>query len=226
MNVAIVVAGGKGTRFGGDRPKQFLELDGIPIIIQTLRRFERSAEISEVVVVLPAEETAGFQSLIAEFNLKKILRVVAGGATRAQSVKCGLDTIEAAEVLAIHDAVRPLVTPDEIDGVVRAAAESGAAILTAAVSDTIKEVREDWVVQTVPRATLRRALTPQCFRLEIIKRAYAALPQIESSGLEVSDDSMLVERLGISVVAVKGDARNFKITTKEDLAVAELLLSQ
>ncbi len=114
--------------------------------------------------------------------------MVAGGETRAQSVKRGLDAIEAAEVVAVHDAVRPLVTPEEIDRVVQAAAESGAAILVAPVSDTIKEVTGQQVMRTVPRANLRRALTPQCFRLEILKRAYDALPEIEASGLEVNDD--------------------------------------
>lgn len=224
MNVAIVVAGGKGTRFGGDRPKQFLELDGIPIIIQTLRQFERSQTIGAVVVVLPAVEAASFRHLIEKFELKKISQVVAGGETRAQSVKCGLDAIEAAEVVAIHDAVRPLVMPEEIDRVVQAAAETGAAILAASVSDTIKEVNGEQVLQTVPRATLRRALTPQCFRLDILKRAYAALSEMEASGLEVSDDSMLVERLGISVAAVEGNSRNIKITTPEDLALVESIL--
>lgn len=225
MNVAIVVAGGKGTRFGGDRPKQFLELGGIPIIIQTLTQFELSRTIGEVVVVLPAVETASFHQLIEKFELKKISRVVAGGETRAQSVKCGLDAIAAADVMAVHDAARPLVTPEEIDRVVQAASEAGAAILTAIVSDTIKEVNGAQVERTVPRANLRRALTPQCFRLEILKRAYSTLSELEASGIEVSDDSMLVERLGISVVAVAGNARNIKITTKEDLAVAEALLN-
>jgi 2-C-methyl-D-erythritol 4-phosphate cytidylyltransferase len=108
MNVAIVVAGGKGVRFGGDRPKQFLEVNGSPIIIHTLRQFERCREIGSVVVVLPAEKTAGFQSLIEKFALQKVTRIVAGGATRAQSVKTGLATIEEAEVVAVHDGVRPL----------------------------------------------------------------------------------------------------------------------
>src|SRR5258705_6818047 len=151
MNVAIVVAGGKGLRFGGDRPKQFLEVNGSPIIIHTLRQFERCREIGSVVVVLPAEETAGFQSLIQKFDLQKVAQVVAGGATRSQSVKQGLSTIDKADLVAVHDGVRPLVTPDEIDAVVKAAAESGAAILVAGVADTIKEVRSDRVVNTLPR---------------------------------------------------------------------------
>jgi len=224
MNVAIVVAGGKGIRFGSDRPKQFLELNGTPVIIHTLRQFELCREIETVIVVLPAEDTAGFASLQEKFGLKKIAQVVPGGATRAQSVASGLAAIDDAEVIAVHDGVRPLVSPDEIDRVVRAADQSGAAILVATVRDTIKDVRGAQVMNTLPRANLRRALTPQCFRLDILRRAYSRLSEIESGGLEVTDDSFLVERLGVEVVTVEGSARNIKITTAEDLAIAEMLL--
>lgn len=221
MNVAIVVAGGQGVRFGGDRPKQFLEVHGSPIIIHTLRQFERCREIGSVVVVLPAEETAGFQSLMEKFALQKVTRVVAGGVTRAQSVKHGLAAIDTAEVVAVHDGVRPLVTPDEIDAVVRAASETGAAILVAGIPDTIKDVRSNRVINTLPRVNLRRALTPQCFRIDILKRAYEQLEQLEASAIEVTDDSFLVERLGVEVATIEGSARNIKITREEDLAIAE-----
>lgn len=224
MNIAIVVAAGKGTRLGGDRPKQFLELRGVPVIIHTLRQFERSKQIDEVVTVLPAEATAGFQSLAREFGLTKARRALVGGATRAQSVRNGLSAIETAEIVAIHDGVRPFVTPEEIDRVVAAARESGVAILTAAVSDTIKRVESDRIVETVSRTILRRALTPQCFRLDILKRAYEQLDELESSGVEITDESFLVERLGIEIVSVEGSARNIKITSQEDLKQAEALL--
>jgi len=224
MNVAILVGGGRGVRFGGDRPKQFLELNGTPIIVHTLRQFELSRQIDQVVVVLPASEITVFQSLVDKFDLKKISRVVAGGETRAQSVKSGLAAIEQAEVVAVHDAVRPLVTPDEIDRVVVAATRSGAAILVAAVSETIKEVEDKRVARTIPRAHLRRALTPQAFHFDILKRAYEQLEQLESSGVEVTDDSFLVERLGVAVSVVEGNACNIKITTPEDLAIAEAFL--
>src|SRR5215468_3666445 len=105
MNVAIVVAAGKGTRLGGARPKQFLELAGAPVIIHTLRQFERSKQINEVITVLPAEDTAGFESLAQKFELTKVERVVAGGATRAQSVRNGLHAIAAARIVAVHDGV-------------------------------------------------------------------------------------------------------------------------
>ena len=224
MNVAIIVAGGKGTRFGGNRPKQFLEINGTPIIVHTLRQFEHAQEIDRVVVAVPAEEVNTFRFAVEESNLEKVSQVVAGGDTRPQSVKCGLASIEAANVVAVHDAVRPLVTPEEIDQVVLAANNSGAAILVAPVSDTIKEVDHDRILRTVRRAQLRRALTPQCFRFDILKRAYADLEEIESLRIDVTDDSFLVERLGVPITIVKGSARNIKITNQEDLAVAKTLL--
>jgi 2-C-methyl-D-erythritol 4-phosphate cytidylyltransferase len=223
MNVAIVVAAGKGTRLGGNRPKQFLELDGIPIVIRTLRQFERCRQIDDIVVVLPAAEIDSFFSGAKEFEWKS-LRVVAGGPTRAQSVQRGLAAIDEAELVAVHDGVRPFVTPEEIDRLVAAASFTGAAILVAPVADTIKEVKRNRIIRTVPRSDLRRALTPQCFRLDILKRAYARLAEVEADGIEVTDDSLLVERLGIEIVAVEGSARNIKITRQEDLVLGEALL--
>ena len=224
MNVAIVVAAGKGTRLGGDRPKQFLELDGIPVIFHTLRQFERCREIDEVVAVLPAEETAAFQSLAQQFGQQKLSRVIAGGETRAQSVLRGLASIHEADIVAVHDGVRPFVAPEEIDQVVGAARTGGAAILVAPVADTIKEINNGRVVRTLARSQLRRALTPQCFRFDILKRAYDQLAEVEGEGIEVTDDSLLVERLGVEIVAVEGSARNIKITKEEDLMIGEAIL--
>ena len=223
MNVAIVVAAGKGTRLGGDRPKQFLELGGVPVIIHTLRQFERCTQINEVITVLPAEDSAGFESLAQKFELRKAKHAIAGGATRAQSVRNGLAAIASAEIVAVHDGVRPFVTPQEIDEVVVTAQKSGAAILAGAVADTIKRVEGDRIVETVPRAELRRALTPQCFRFDILKRAYEQLDELESQGVEITDESFLVERLGIAIVTVEGSSRNIKITTESDLAFASQL---
>jgi 2-C-methyl-D-erythritol 4-phosphate cytidylyltransferase len=224
MNVAIVVAAGKGTRLGGNRPKQFLELGGIPVIIHTLKQFERCREINEIVVVLPGEETDSFLPFAKEFGLQKPMRAVAGGETRAQSVERGLALIDEAEIVAVHDGVRPFVTPEEIDRVVAAARATGAAILVAPVPDTIKEIKSGRVIRTLPRGNLRRALTPQCFRLEILKRAYQTLSEIEAAGGEVTDDSLLAERLGLEVVAIEGSSRNIKITQEEDLVLAEAIL--
>lgn len=225
MNVAIVVAAGKGTRLGGARPKQFLELRGVPVIIHTLRQFERCQEINEVITVLPAEDTAGFESLTKQFELKKAGRTVPGGATRAQSVRNGLNAIDEADIVAVHDGVRPFVTPEEIDQVVAAARENGAAVLMSPVADTIKRVQDGRIIETVSRAELRRALTPQVFRYALLKRAYETLDELESNGVEITDDSSLVERLGVEVVTVEGSAHNIKITNEEDLAVADALLN-
>jgi 2-C-methyl-D-erythritol 4-phosphate cytidylyltransferase len=224
MNVAIVVAGGQGTRFGGNRPKQFFEINGTPIIIHSLRQFEQSRQIQRIIVVIPANEISTFHHFVDDFGLKKVASAVAGGDTRAQSVRNGLAEIEEAKVVAVHDAARPLVTSDEIDRVVTVAAETGAAILVAPVSDTIKHVQGEQIISTMARAELRRALTPQAFHFHILKRAYQDLEQLESSGVEVTDDCFLVERLNVRVSAVAGSARNIKITNREDLAIAEAIL--
>ena len=224
MNVAIVVAAGSGTRLGGNRPKQFLELGGVPIVIHALRQFERCQAISEIVTVLPAEETAGFSSQAPDFGLQKLSRVVAGGKTRAQSVRHGMDVVGEAEIVAVHDGVRPFVTTEEIGRVVEAAKTSGAAVLVAPVADTIKDVQGGRIIGTVPRDNLRRALTPQCFNFAILRRAFEALDELEAAGVEVTDESFLVERQGVEIVAVEGSARNIKITREEDLVLAEALL--
>jgi len=223
MNVAIIAAAGQGTRMGGTRPKQFVELAGVPVIIHTLKRFEQCAAIQEVIVVLPAQDASKFLTLAGKYGLRKLARVVPGGATRAESVWRGLQSVRAAtaEIVAVHDGVRPFVTVEEIEQTVRAAHASGAAILTAPVIDTIKEVNNSQVVRTLERTRLQRALTPQCFRYELLRRAYEQSPELVASA---TDDSSLVESLGVTVTTVEGDARNIKITRPEDIALGEIIL--
>src|ERR1044071_7124756 len=146
------------------------------------------------------------------------------GATRADSVKRGLMTIRSATaaIVAVHDGVRPFVTVEEIDAVVAAAQSDGAAILVAPVTDTIKHVNDQRIVQTLDRGGLRRALTPQCFRYDVLRQAYEAADVTDPS---VTDESVLVEQLGHRVSIVEGSARNIKITTVEDLAIAEAILT-
>jgi len=224
MNIAIIAAAGAGTRMASDRPKQFLLLAGTPVIFHTLKVFEECASIQEVIVVLPVEESAGFLSMAGKMGLRKVARVVPGGATRAESVKRGLMAIRSAtaEIVAVHDGVRPFVTVDEINSVVAAAHADGAAILVAPVTDTIKQVNDRAVVKTLDREVLRRALTPQCFRYELLREAYQRADVNDPS---LTDESALVEQLGHRVTIVEGSARNIKITTAEDLVVAEALLA-
>ncbi len=226
MNVAIIAAAGQGTRMGGYTAKQFLELAGVPVIIHTLKRFEQCGAIHEIVVTLPEPDVASFQTLAGTYGLRKLARVVAGGATRAASVAQGLQAVSAAttEIIAVHDGVRPFVTPDEISQTIAAAQTTGAAILAAPATDTIKEIENDVVQRTLARRNLRHALTPQCFKYELLRRAYEQLNEVNAA--EVTDDSFLVERLGIPVRVVEGSARNIKITRPEDLAFAEILLKQ
>ncbi len=224
MNIAIIAAAGAGTRMASDRPKQFLLLAGTPVIIHTLKVFEQCESINEVIVVLPAAESAGFLSLATKFGLRKVARVVPGGVTRADSVKRGLLAIRAAtaEIVAVHDGVRPFVTVEEVDAVVTKAQTDGAAILVAPVTDTIKQVDDGRVVQTLDRGALRRALTPQCFRYELLRQAYQTADVTDSSA---TDESVLVEHLGHPISVIDGSPRNIKITTVEDLAIAEAMLT-
>lgn len=223
MNVAIIAAAGQGTRMAGKRPKQFLELAGTPIIFHTLQAFEQCDAIQEIIVVLAADEADGFLSLAEKQGARKIRSVVTGGATRAESVLCGLQAAPegTTEIVAVHDGVRPFVTPDEISRTVEAARREGAAILVSTPVDTVKEVSEGAVVRTLKRAGLRNALTPQCFRYKLLRRAY---DEVDVSDPDLTDESSLVERLGARIVVVEGSARNIKITRPEDLLVGEALL--
>jgi 2-C-methyl-D-erythritol 4-phosphate cytidylyltransferase len=225
MNIAIIAAAGQGTRLGGKRAKQFLELAGVPVIVHTLKKFELCAAIQEVVLVLPAAETTSFLEMAGKYALRKLARVVPGGETRGESVWRGLQGVRAAtaEIIAVHDGVRPFVTIDEIERTVRAAEMSGAAILTAPVVDTIKEVETEAVARTLERAHLRCALTPQCFRYELLRRAYEQSAELIT---KATDDSSLVETLGATVRIVEGSSRNIKITRPEDIALAEIILRQ
>jgi len=225
MNIAIIAAAGAGTRMASDRPKQFLQLAGKPVIFHALQPFEECESINEVIVVLPAAESAGFLSLAGKYGLRKVSRVVPGGVTRADSVKRGLMAIRSAtaKIVAVHDGVRPFVTVEEISRTVEAARLHGAAILVAPATDTIKQVSEQRVVKTLDRAGLRRALTPQCFQYELLRQAYQ---HADVNDPLLTDESALVEQLGKPVSVVEGSSRNIKITTSSDLLIAEALLNE
>jgi 2-C-methyl-D-erythritol 4-phosphate cytidylyltransferase len=222
MNSAIIVAAGSGTRFGTKTPKQFLEILGKPLLIYTLELFESCSVIDEIILVLSTKEIINFRQTVKKYNLKKLAKIIPGGQTRAASVLNGLNEIDSqrCEIVAVHDGARPLVSVEEISATVEKAEETGAACLVATVTDTIKEVANGKITGTIDRSKLRRALTPQCFRYEILKRAFA---ENEISEF-VTDECFLVEKLGYEIATVEGSAQNIKITLQEDFVFAENLL--
>lgn len=222
MNIAIIVAAGSGKRFGGETPKQFLEILGKPLIIHTLECFESCSSIDEIILVLAKDEIENFNNKLSKHKLKKLTKIISGGKTRAGSVYNGLKEIKAetAEIIAVHDGARPLISGEEISKTIEKAKETGAACLVAKVTDTIKEISEGKIVQTIDRTRLRRALTPQCFRYEILKRAF------EENEIDeiATDESFLVESLGIKVSIIEGSPQNIKVTTPEDLIFVKNVL--
>ena len=224
MNVAIIVAAGSGTRFGSATPKQFLEIGGKPLLIHTIEKFENCADVVEIVLVLSSNETANFGAIAEKFKLTKLKKIVAGGKTRAESVFNGLNALDknSTEVVAVHDGARPFVSIEEITATIGKAKQTGAACLVALVTDTIKEVADGKIVQTIERRKLRRALTPQAFRFQILQKAFANADLSEAA----TDECFLVEKLGYEIAVIEGSAKNIKITTREDWNLAEMLLKE
>ena len=221
MNTAIIVAAGSGSRFGGDIPKQFARLAGKPVIIHTLEKFEACPAVDEVVLVLSEDGREHFELAVNGRSFSKIRKIVTGGSTRAASVKNGLNAVDpACHTVAVHDAARPLVSVDEITRTIETAVVVGAACLVAEVTDTIKEVRNGIIRGTADRSNLRRALTPQAFRTDILKRAFENTELSDA----VTDECYLVEKLGIDIAIVEGSSRNIKITREDDLRIAEAYL--
>ena len=224
MNIAIIVAAGTGSRFAASQPKQFVEILGKPLIIHTLERFEACPLVDEIILVLSLDGCREFASLDGHTAIKKLRSVATGGKTRAASVRNGLNKVDATKVniVAVHDGARPLVTVDEITRTIEKAIETGAACLVADVTDTIKEIDGETIGRTVDRGKLRRALTPQAFRYDILKAAFDAAELTE----DVTDECYLVEKLGVEIAIVEGSSRNIKITRPKDLILAEAILSE
>lgn len=221
MNSAIIVAAGSGTRFGSATPKQFLEIGGKPLIFHTLERFEKCASIDEIILVLAKNEIENFRKIAENHKIKKLKKTITGGKTRAESVSNGLKAIDAAsKIVAVHDGARPLVSTDEITATIEKAKETGAACLTAKVIDTIKRIENGKIAATIDRETLRRALTPQSFKTEILRKAFVKADLNESA----TDECFLVEKIGYEIAFVDGSAKNIKITTREDFEIAEIFL--
>jgi 2-C-methyl-D-erythritol 4-phosphate cytidylyltransferase len=222
---AIIVAAGAGRRIGGATPKSYLPIAGRPLILRTVDRVFSSHSVAEVILVVSANEIERCRHLLeADVALKGRPYVLqAGGATRQQSVRHGLQKISAGtDVVMIHDGARPFVSAALIDRCIAAAAAHGAAVVGLPVRDTIKQVGNDGYVQTTPeRAGLWEIQTPQIFQRELI---VAAHDWAAREGMEATDDAMVVERMDKSVFVVAGERTNFKITVPEDLVFAEALI--
>ncbi len=213
---AIIPAAGRGQRMGADRPKQYLPLGGRPVLWHVLARLEDSPLVADIVLVVRREDLDYCRQLSKSGGFAKVAALVPGGAERSASVYRGLQETRADMVL-VHDAVRPFISEGLLERVVAATREHGAALPALPVVETIKEVADDRVVGTLHRERLWQAQTPQGFDRQLLLRAYHA------AGIDAmaTDDAALVERLGHAVCVVPGEADNRKLTTPEDLAWAE-----
>ena len=223
--IALIVAGGSGTRFGADKPKQFLELCGRPILMHTIEAFERSLSgvEHEIVVTLPADQMEVWRDLCGEYGFAVAHRLVQGGQTRWHSVKNALtaavDDPAAVDVVAVHDGVRPLVSADLISRVLDTARRCGSAVPVVMLNDSVRQVVAD-TSRALDRSSLRAVQTPQVFDARLLVQAYG-LPFEET----FTDDASVIERAGGQVMLVEGDPNNLKITRPVDLALAEYRLS-
>lgn len=217
---AIIVAGGRGLRFGGAVRKQYLLLKRKPILWWSLRAFEKSPSIRWVILVVPADDIPDLRLKARAWRFHKLLQIVAGGRTRADSVRQGLSALPRdSRYVAVHDAVRPLVTPRLIEETLRQARRFRAAIAASPSKDTVKLADRSGRVQSTPsRDLVWLAQTPQTFERTLLERAHKA-----GRRLAATDDAMLVERLGVKVKLVEAPAENIKITRPADLVLANMI---
>ena len=221
--VAIIVAAGKGERVGAKLPKQFLNIGNKPILAHTLEKFEKARLVNEVVVVV-SEDYLGFCSreIIDAYEFGKIKRVVSGGKHRQDSVFNGLKSIDSnIDIVLIHDGARPFVKSQKIDQIIRACQKDGSTILALPIKETIKRVEKGKVITTLDRSKIWSVQTPQAFPYKVILDAYK---KAKKDKFIATDDSLLVERVGIEVRVIEGDNDNIKITTIQDLEMAEYLV--
>ncbi|HEX6226844.1 MAG TPA: 2-C-methyl-D-erythritol 4-phosphate cytidylyltransferase [Chryseolinea sp.] len=215
---ALIVAGGKGTRINSKTPKQFLELNGLPVLMHTVMAFDRYSRHITIILVLPEDDLQTWQSLCAQHKFERPLILQRGGETRFQSVKNGLQKIEGDGLVAIHDGVRPLVTEEIIANSFRIAAVRQSAIAAMPLKESIRMVDYD-NSKAVDRSKYRLIQTPQTFRVSLIRQAYEM-----KENLSLTDDASVAENSGHTISLFEGSYENVKITTTEDLVIADALL--
>ncbi len=233
MKVTVILpAAGLGTRMGravpekaGTSRKQFMLLEGSPILLHTIRKFASTPAVSEIVVALRPDDMEWVRELLRVEKFGKPVRLVEGGDSRQESVEHALATLDAGtELVAVHDAVRPFIEHNVLDKVFAEAEENGAAIVGIVPVDTVKQVHRNKIRQTIPRERLILAQTPQVFRFDLLKSAFA---KAREDGFAGTDESSLVERLDqVEVSVVPGSDRNLKITKPSDMDLARLFLAE
>ncbi len=223
FNSAIILAAGNGTRMNNDRAKQFIEIRGLPIMVRSAMAFEQSPEIHEIVVVTRAADIEGCTKILRDHGITKLTKVIAGGSTRQESAKMGFDAVNpACDFVAIHDAARCLITPENIEAVMETAYVSGSAACASRVVDTIKKTNgADTITETIDRENTWLVQTPQVFMADMYRAAaYMAV----RDHVTATDDCMLCERLGFQVKLVDTGRFNIKVTYPEDVMMAEMIL--
>jgi 2-C-methyl-D-erythritol 4-phosphate cytidylyltransferase len=230
MKVSVILpAAGLGTRMGrekaGTSRKQFMLLEGAPILIHTIRKFQRCPSVTEIVVALRPEDLDWARGLVHQEHPSKPVRFVEGGESRQQSVENALASLAPdTDLVAVHDAVRPFIEPELVEKVIAEAAHSGAAIVGIVPVDTVKRVHKNKIRATLPREHLVLAQTPQVFRFDLLRRAFEMARQDAFFG---TDESSLIERLEQTEVSVvQGTDRNLKITKPTDMDLARLFLAE
>jgi 2-C-methyl-D-erythritol 4-phosphate cytidylyltransferase len=219
----IIPAAGLGTRIGGEKPKQFLELNGIPILIKTIKLFDNIEEVESIIVPVHSEWHTYTKELVEKFDCKKVKEVTIGGKRRQESIHSNLNLpqIQESELILIHDAVRPFASQKLIRKLIEEAEEYGAVIPAIKPNDTIKEKNnKGFITKTLDRNKLVQVQTPQVYWKEIVIDAYE---KAGNSGYDGTDSAALVEFAGYKVFAIEGEETNFKITSKMDLEFAEFL---
>jgi 2-C-methyl-D-erythritol 4-phosphate cytidylyltransferase len=215
---ALIVAGGKGTRIQSHIPKQYLEVNGLPILLHTINAFFRYSEHITVILVLPHDDFTRWSELCEKFQFNKPIILQQGGDTRFQSVKNGLEKIDGDGLVAIHDGVRPLVSEDIIGASFRLAAVHKSAVAAVRLKESIRMTDQD-NTKAVDRSRFRLIQTPQTFDVRLIKQAYTI-----KEDQSLTDDASVAERSGHVISLFEGSYENIKITTQEDLIVAEALM--
>jgi 2-C-methyl-D-erythritol 4-phosphate cytidylyltransferase len=220
----IVLAAGQGKRMKAGKNKQFIELEGKPVIIHTLTVFENDPLCTQIKLVINKKEIEIFDNLLAEYSISKVREIVIGGKERQDSVYNGLTAMKETEIVLVHDGARPFIAQNVIHRLVEKAEHEGAAIVGVPVKDTIKRVKPDGMVEnTLERTSLWMIQTPQAFQYSILMNAHQQAQKEHYLG---TDESSLVERIDIPVHIVEGDYENIKLTTPEDLLIAKVILQK